>query len=136
MNLCAASRGETPVGDRRRSACTEVCLAVIFLHTQRCRRASGLREEEMHGAPQREHAEKIQSALLANDAARSALVASWSRSATLHRLDPSNRRPPRRMADGEFRLARQRLEVLIRAAQASLDRLYLAVGGVGCCAML
>jgi transcriptional regulator of acetoin/glycerol metabolism len=42
----------------------------------------------------------------------------------------------RRLADGELRLARQRVEPLLHAAQASLDRLYLAVGGVGCCVLL
>jgi transcriptional regulator of acetoin/glycerol metabolism len=40
------------------------------------------------------------------------------------------------LTDGELRVARQRMEPLIQVAQASLDRLYLAVGGVGCCVML
>lgn len=35
-----------------------------------------------------------------------------------------------------MREARQKIEPLTRAAQASLDRLYLAVGGVGCCVLL
>jgi transcriptional regulator of acetoin/glycerol metabolism len=34
------------------------------------------------------------------------------------------------------RQARQRIEPLTRAAQSTLDRLYLAVGGVGCCVLL
>lgn len=40
------------------------------------------------------------------------------------------------MSESELKLARQRIEPLIHAAQASLDRLYLAVGGVGCCVLL
>lgn len=82
------------------------------------------------------HADRIHAAISSDEAARSALVASWRRSVSLHHLEPGQRRPPRRLTDGELRLARQRLEPLIRAAQASLDRLYLAVGGVGCCVLL
>ena len=33
-------------------------------------------------------------------------------------------------------MARQQIEPLVRAAQSSLDRLFLAVGGVGCCVLL
>jgi len=82
------------------------------------------------------HADRIHAALKSNGAARSALVASWQRSSALHRLDPADRKSPRRVTDGELALARQRVEPLLRAAQASLDRLYLAVGGVGCCVLL
>ena len=82
------------------------------------------------------HADKVHAAITTNEAARSALVASWRRSASLHQLDPAERTPPRRMSGSELRLARQRIEPLIHAAQASLDRLYLAVGGVGCCVLL
>jgi transcriptional regulator of acetoin/glycerol metabolism len=82
------------------------------------------------------HADKVHDALLSDRAARSALVASWQRSSNLHRLEPADRRPPRRLTDAEFRQARQRIEPLVAAAQPSLDRLYLAVGGVGCCVLL
>jgi transcriptional regulator of acetoin/glycerol metabolism len=82
------------------------------------------------------HADRVQSALHSSEAARSALVASWQRSATLHRLDPADRKPPRRMTASELRQARNRVEPLIRVSKASLDRLYLAVGGVGCCVLL
>ena len=82
------------------------------------------------------HADKVQAAIRSSDAARSALVASWQRSASLHRLDPAEHKPPLRLTNAELRTARQRIEPLIRTAQASLDRLYLAVGGVGCCVLL
>ena len=82
------------------------------------------------------HADRIHSALSSNRAAHSALVASWQRSSSLHRLDPSDHAPPRRLTETELRGARERMEPLVRAAQASLDRLYLAVGGVGCCVLL
>jgi transcriptional regulator of acetoin/glycerol metabolism len=82
------------------------------------------------------HADRIYGALQSNDAARSALVASWQRSSHLHHLEPMDRRPPQRLTESEFRQARQQMEQFIAAAQASLDRLYLAVGGVGCCVLL
>ncbi|WP_292284230.1 GAF domain-containing protein, partial [Mesorhizobium sp.] len=82
------------------------------------------------------HAEKIQAAIASNAAATSALVASWRRSSNLHRLDPAGRGPARYLTELELGRARQRVEPLIRAAQPSLDRLYLAVGGVGCCVLL
>ncbi|RWP16323.1 GAF domain-containing protein [Mesorhizobium sp.] len=82
------------------------------------------------------HADRIQVAITSDAAAKSALVASWRRSSNLHRLDPTDRNPPRYLTEAEFRGARQRIEPLIRAAQSNLDRLYLEVGGVGCCVLL
>jgi len=82
------------------------------------------------------HADRVEAAIAAGAPARSALAASWRRSWDMHRLDPAERTPPRQLTEGELETARQRVEPLIRAAQASLDRLYLAVGGVGCCVLL
>ncbi len=83
-----------------------------------------------------DHATVVESALRSNGAARSALVASWQRSLSLYHLDPADCRPPVRLMETELRLARERLEPLIHAAQSSLDRLYLAAGGMGCCVLL
>ncbi|MER9844248.1 GAF domain-containing protein [Mesorhizobium australicum] len=82
------------------------------------------------------HADRVQAAIASDAAARSALVASWRRSSSLHRLDPTDCSPPRYLTEAELGEARQRIEPLVRAAQSSLDRLYLAVGGVGCCVLL
>src|SRR6266581_9081479 len=82
------------------------------------------------------HADRVQAAIAANGAAKSALMASWRRSSSLHGLDPAARKPPDRMTESELRQARQEVEPLVRVAQSSLDRLYLAVGGVGCCVLL
>ncbi|TIM16730.1 MAG: sigma-54-dependent Fis family transcriptional regulator [Mesorhizobium sp.] len=82
------------------------------------------------------HADRIQAAIISDAAAKSALVASWRRSSNLHKLDPIDPKPPRYLTQAEFIDARQRIEPLIRAAQSSLDRLYLALGGVGCCVLL
>ena len=83
-----------------------------------------------------QHADRVQAAIESNDAAKSALVASWRRSAALHQLDPAERDLPLRLTEAELSTARQRIEPLVRVAQASLDRLYLAVGGIGCCVLL
>ncbi|MFD2237006.1 GAF domain-containing protein [Aureimonas populi] len=82
------------------------------------------------------HASRVLHAIQSDEAARSGLVASWRRSCSLHRLDPAARTPPQRISDSELAHARQRMGRLIRAASASLDKLYLAVGGVGCCVLL
>jgi len=90
----------------------------------------------MHGSQAGQHAERIHAALEADAAAKSALVASWQRSAALHGLDPAQSAPPRRLTAAEITETRLKIEPLIHAAQTSMDRLYLAVGGVGCCVML
>jgi len=82
------------------------------------------------------HADKVHAAIASDAAAKSALVASWRRSANLHHLDPATRRGPVRLTQGELNDARRKIEPLLSAAQASLDRLYQAVGGVGCCVLL
>ncbi len=83
-----------------------------------------------------QHASRIHAAIESDAAAKSALVASWRRSSALHKLDPAERRAPLRVTDHELNHARQRVERLLRASQASIDRLYLAVGGIGCCVLL
>jgi len=82
------------------------------------------------------HASIVRAAIETSEAAKSAIVASWRRSAVQHNLDPANLQLPTRLSEAEFAAARQQMEPLIRAAQASLDRLYLAVCGTGCCVLL
>lgn len=81
------------------------------------------------------HADRVQEALEKGSAAKSALVASWRRSSVLHGLDPETRDLPHRMTEAELREARERIGPLIAAAQPSIDRLYAAVGGIGCCVL-
>ena len=82
------------------------------------------------------HADRIQAAISSDGAAKSALIASWQRSACFHKLDPAQKNPPERLTDSELTRARQEVEALILIAQPSLDRLHTAVGGVGCCVLL
>lgn len=90
----------------------------------------------MTPAPSRRHLSEVESALARGDAALSPLVASWSRSARLYGLDPARAPRPERMTKGELDLTRERMAPLIRAATPALDRLFQAVGLVGCCVLL
>lgn len=69
-------------------------------------------------------------------AARSALAASWVRSSTWYGLDPENAAAPRILDEQGLSQARERIGPLLHAAQANLDRLFVAVGSSGCCVML
>jgi transcriptional regulator of acetoin/glycerol metabolism len=82
------------------------------------------------------HTTRIESALAAGQAARSAIAASWARSARLHGLDAAARRPALRLTEGELALARDRLGGLRAAAAPHLDRLFGVVGGLGACVVL
>ena len=82
------------------------------------------------------HAERVLKVISGSDAATSALAASWRRSGRLHALDPASRALPQRLPAVEITEARDRLGPMLRVAQASLDRLFLAVGSVGCSVLL
>ncbi len=83
-----------------------------------------------------DHADRVLKVISGADAALSAVAASWRRSGRLHALDPACRTPSQRLPMARVAEARDRLGPLLRAAQASLDRLFLAVGGVGCSVLL
>ena len=82
------------------------------------------------------HAERVLKVISGSDAASSALAASWRRSGRLHALDPASRALPQRLAAAQIAEAQDRLGPMLRVAQTSLDRLFLAVGGVGCSVLL
>ena len=78
------------------------------------------------------HADHVLKVIAGNEAASSALAASWRRSGALYALDPASCAPPQRLPADEIARARERMGSLLAAAQGSIDRLFLAVGGVGC----
>ncbi|NBO21081.1 MAG: sigma-54-dependent Fis family transcriptional regulator [Rhodobacteraceae bacterium] len=82
------------------------------------------------------HEDTVAAALSKGVAARSAIVASWSRSAELHGLAPEAVPRPERMTAAELAAARDRMGPLLHIAGPLLEQLFLAVGGVGCCVML
>jgi transcriptional regulator of acetoin/glycerol metabolism len=83
-----------------------------------------------------DHADRVLKVISGADPAHSALAASWRRSGRLHELDPAGLTHSQRLPIAQVAEARERLGPLIRVAQASLDRLFLAVGGVGCSVLL
>jgi transcriptional regulator of acetoin/glycerol metabolism len=82
------------------------------------------------------HADRVIKAISSWDPANSALAASWRRSGSLHALDPESRAPSKRVLSVEMAAARDRLGPLLSVAQSGLDRLFTAVGGVGCSVVL
>ena len=68
--------------------------------------------------------------------ARSALAASWVRSLHRYGLDPAYNKPPTTLTDHELRTARDRVGPILSAARGSLDTLFQAVGGTGCCVLV
>ena len=88
----------------------------------------------MQGKP--DHLSKITTALSGSGAARSPVIASWSRSARLHKLDPATHNKPDRLTGAELAEARARAGRMIKLANPVLDELFRAVGGIGCCVLL
>ena len=82
------------------------------------------------------HIDAIQAALAKGDAAKSSVVASWRRSAHLHGLDPTGKAKSYRLSASELAAAKEAMAPMLHLADPSLDRLFQAVGGVGCCVML
>jgi transcriptional regulator of acetoin/glycerol metabolism len=82
------------------------------------------------------HADHVLKVIAGNDAASSALAASWRRSGALHALDPASIAPSQRLPEEEIARSREGMGSLLGAAQASIDRLFLAIGGVGCSVVL
>ena len=94
------------------------------------------REGAVPEAHRRGHGEHVLAVVSDRSApARSAVAASWVRSAAWYGLDPEDRRGPRILTTGELSQARDRIAPLLDVAQASLDRLFLAIGSSGCCVL-
>lgn len=96
----------------------------------------GLEQSRTIPFSQSHHVDRVEAALVSKSAASSALVASWRRSSGTHHLDPAGHHPTRRLTESELKRARQSVEPLLLVARATLDRLFLAVGGAGCCVLL
>ena len=83
-----------------------------------------------------QHADRIRA--VASDpsaSARSALFASWARSISRYKLDPLDSGPPRKLSERELCHSRAAVEPLLSDGATTLDRLFAAVGGSGCCVL-
>lgn len=87
-------------------------------------------------SPAHQHVSRIEAAIRSGQAARSALAASWARSATLYQLDPGARTIANRLSQAELAQAQDRSGALLHTAAPHLDRLFQAVGGLGACIVL
>lgn len=90
----------------------------------------------MGGLLRAAHDDHVQRVVVGAETGNSALAASWRRSGNLHALDPASDAPSRRLTAHRIAEAREKLGPLLRVAQTSLDRLFLAVGRVGCSVLL
>ncbi|WP_158803992.1 GAF domain-containing protein [Acidisoma sp. L85] len=82
------------------------------------------------------HVQRVRTAVASDEAARSAIVASWRRCTLNYGLDPAGKVPRRLLSGAELRESHQRLEPLISVARPTLDRLQAVVLGMGCCILL
>ena len=73
------------------------------------------------------HADRVEAAIASNAPAQSALVASWRRSASLHRLDPADHKPPRRLELSQ--MTGTRMEVISSKTEEGIQ--LASLGGVG-----
>jgi len=84
-----------------------------------------------------QHVTRIETAIRSGQAVRSSVAASWSRSATLYRLDPAAvAGVENRLSVSELVIARERMGSLLPTAAPHLDRLFQTVGGLGACIVL
>ena len=83
------------------------------------------------------HAEQIRSvADSPNQAAASALAASWRRSLTVHGLDPAETRAPERLDENALAEACEAAGDMLSVSEAPVERLFAAVGEAGCSVLL
>ena len=94
------------------------------------------REESIGRSSNTAHTDKVLDVLAGAECESTALAASWRRSGCLHALNPASRAESYRLSAAEIANAQDRLGRLFKLTQSSLDRLFLAVGGVGCSVLL
>jgi transcriptional regulator of acetoin/glycerol metabolism len=82
------------------------------------------------------HVERVKTAVESDGAARSSIVASWQRCTFSYGLDPGAKAPRRILSGTELKESSQRLEPLLFAAGATLNRLQTVVPGMGCCVLM
>lgn len=82
------------------------------------------------------HAEKVQAEIESRAPARSAIAASWARSAFHHGLEPDLRLVQNVLTQTELKREQERLDLLLYIARPVMDHLFLAVVKTGCCVVL
>lgn len=82
------------------------------------------------------HIEKVQAEIEGRAPARSAIAASWARSAFHHGLDPNLRLDQNVLSQSELKREQERLDLLLHIARPIMEQLFVSVVKTGCCVVL
>lgn len=82
------------------------------------------------------HVEKVQAEIEGRAPARSAIAASWARSAFHHGLEPDLRLNQNVLTQSELKREQERLDLLLHIARPVMEQLFVAVVKTGCCVVL
>lgn len=82
------------------------------------------------------HVEKVQAEIEGRAPARSAIAASWARSAFHHGLEPDLRLNQNVLSQSELKREQERLDLLLHIARPVMEQLFVAVVKTGCCVVL
>jgi transcriptional regulator of acetoin/glycerol metabolism len=99
--------------------------------------ANALNRTDDRTAPRKDHCDVVLDTVASGQAAaRSAVAASWCRSALHHKLDPATHARRDRLEAGTIARLQDANGELLAAARPTLDRLYGNVGAVGACVII
>lgn len=82
------------------------------------------------------HVEKVQAEIEGRAPARSAIAASWARSAFHHGLEPDLRLKQNVLSKSALKREQERLDLLLHIARPVMEQLFVAVVKTGCCVVL
>lgn len=82
------------------------------------------------------HVEKVQAEIEGRAPARSAIAASWARSAFHHGLEPNLRLRNNVLTQAELKREQERLDLPLHIARPVMEQLFVAVVQTGCCVVL
>ena len=82
------------------------------------------------------HVEKVQAEIESRAPARSAIAASWARSAFHHGLEPDLRLSQYVLSQAELKREQERLDLLLHVARSIMEQLFITVMKTGCCVVL
>lgn len=92
--------------------------------------------EALTASGSRNHADTVYELTNSAVIAQSSIAASWRRSLTYHGLQPDSDRRHEAITPAELSIARSQLGALPCLAEATIEKLFTAVGDNGCCVIL
>mmetsp|Transcript_856 Transcript_856/g.1056 ORF Transcript_856/g.1056 Transcript_856/m.1056 type:complete len:160 (-) Transcript_856:11-490(-) len=82
------------------------------------------------------HTERVQNSIAEDASAVSAIAASWRRSMLHYGLSPDQAKSENQLSAREFRIIRERMDLLLHVSRPILEQLFRTVGRSGCCVIL